>query len=109
VAVHLGLHTRQDFFPDIAGNHWRSLRFRLMPRRPIAFGIVEERQEWPQIVLGGLSPVQRVRNYGVFLIRYAEEHEFPQVFAQVWKTLGGDQIPYASLESVARLGADRRM
>ena len=35
---------------------------------------------------------------------YAEEHEFPQVFAQVWKTLGGDQIPYASIESFACWG-----
>ena len=30
-----------------------------------------------------------------FLNSYAEEHDFPQVFAQVWKSLGGDQIPYA--------------
>ena len=58
-------------------------------------GPFEERRKWLQIVLGGLSPSEKVHKDGVFLNSYVEEHQFPQVFAQVWKTLGGDQIPYA--------------
>ena len=32
MAVHLGLNAREDFFPDIAGDHGRFLRFRLYRR-----------------------------------------------------------------------------
>jgi len=73
--------------------------FAFTARRRIASGDVEERRKWLQIVLGGLSPSKSVHKQSVFCTSYAEEHQFPQVFAQVWKTLGGDQIPFASVES----------
>jgi hypothetical protein len=76
--------------------------FAFTARRRIAFGFLEERQERRQIVLGGLSPSKSVHKQGYFSNSYAKEHQFPQVFAQVWKTLGGDQIPYASPEPVCR-------
>src|SRR5687768_2535673 len=76
--------------------------FAFTARRRNASGFLEERQEWLQIVLGGLSPSKCVHKQGYFPNSYAKEHQFPQVFAQVWKTLGGDQTPYAALESVCR-------
>jgi hypothetical protein len=79
-----------------------SRAFAFTARRRAVFGFLEERQEWLQIVLGGLSPSKPVHKQGKFLKSHAKEHEFPQVFAQVWKTLGGDQIPYASLKSLSR-------
>ena len=107
VTIHFRLNARQDFFPNIAGNHGDSCAFAFTARRRIAFGFLAERQEWLQIVLGGLSPSKTVQKQGYFSNSYAKEHEFPQVFAQVWKTLGGDQIPYASLKSVSRWAQKR--
>jgi hypothetical protein len=72
-----------------------SCAFAFIAGRRTTSGALVERQKWLQIVLGGLSPSENVHKDGVFLVPYAEEHQFPQVFAQVWKTLGGDQIPYA--------------
>jgi hypothetical protein len=61
----------------------------------MSFGFLEHREKWLQIVLGGPSPSEKAHKHGRFSRPYAEAHQFPQVFAQVWKTLGGDQIPYA--------------
>jgi hypothetical protein len=49
--------------------------------------------KWPQIALDGLSPAKRDHQHGAFCDHRGEGGHFPQVFAQVWKTLGGDQIP----------------
>jgi hypothetical protein len=68
-----------------------------------------ERREWLQIVIAGLSPSENSYKQGGFGDPYAEEHHFPQVFAQVWKTLGGDQNPYAALESFLTSETERRM
>jgi hypothetical protein len=72
-----------------------SCAFAFTAGRRMTSGPLVARQKWRQIVLGGLSPSEKVHKDGVFLAQYVEEQQFPQVFAQVWKTLGGDQIPYA--------------
>jgi len=69
--------------------------FAFIAGRQTTSGALLEGQKWLQIVLGGLSPSKKVHKDGIFWVQYAKEHEFPQVFAQVWKTLGRDQIPYA--------------
>jgi len=72
--------------------------FRLTARGRLGCELWTKREEWLQIVLRELSPSKGVHNPGTFFDRDAEDRHFPQVFAQVWKTLGGDQIPYAILE-----------
>jgi hypothetical protein len=70
---------------------------------------LEECEEGPQIVLDEPSPRKSVHKHGVFLHTYAEEQHFPQVFAQVWKTLGGDQNAFAFDGRVRRFRTEARM
>jgi hypothetical protein len=60
------------------------------------FGLLETGRNPAQIELSRRSISGIVRIQGTFSNRYARRHEFPQVFAQVWKSLGGDQIPWAT-------------
>jgi hypothetical protein len=62
--------------------------------RRVVPGKLDKKWQTPgQIEAGGLSPAKTAHKQGGFSNSYAAKHDFPQVFAQVWKSLGGDQIP----------------
>src|SRR6188474_2754547 len=72
-----------------------SCAFATAGRRVVPEKTDEKGQNPRQIEARGLSPAKTVHKQGLFSNSYAAKHDFPQVFAQVWKTLGGDQIPSA--------------
>src|SRR5262245_33295431 len=72
-----------------------SCAFTTAERRVVSGKLDQQGQNRRKIEAGGLSPAKTARKSGVFSNSYAAKHDFPQVFAQVWKSLGGDQIPSA--------------
>jgi len=99
VTVDLGLDPTEDFVPDIAGIHNSFSGFASGLARKTGPEQDPAGEKRLQIVIGGLSPPKSVVKQGFLAYGRQVFLHFPQVFPQVLKTLGGDQIPCCTMAS----------